>query len=81
MQIEWAEVSAVRTAGDGGRGESAHPKNCGCRCRRSGSVSKLKAMVVARKAVAAHAMTIDATAQVERASACSSSVMVCRSHE
>ena len=38
----------------------------------------LKAMVVATKAVATHAMTIDATAQAERASACSSSVTVCR---
>ena len=41
-------------------------------------MSLLRAMVVATKAVAAHAMTIDATAQVERASACSSSVTVCR---
>ncbi len=38
----------------------------------------LKAMVVATKAVATHAMTIDATAQAERASAWFSSVMVCR---
>ena len=38
----------------------------------------LKAMVVATNAVATHAMTIDATAQAERASACSSSVTVCR---
>jgi hypothetical protein len=35
-------------------------------------------MVVATNAVAAHAMTIDATAQAERASAWSSSVTVCR---
>jgi hypothetical protein len=41
-------------------------------------VSQVKAMVVATKAVAAHAMTIDATAQAERASAWSSSVTVCR---
>jgi hypothetical protein len=34
-------------------------------------------MVVATNAVATHAMTIDATAQAERASAWSSSVMVC----
>ncbi len=45
--------------------------------RRSGSVSLLKAMVVATKAVATHAMTIDATAQAERASAWLSKVMVC----
>ena len=38
----------------------------------------LKAMVVATNAVATHAMTIDATAQAERASAWSSSVTVCR---
>ena len=38
----------------------------------------LKAMVVATNAVATHAMTIDATAQAERASAWLSSVMVCR---
>ncbi len=38
----------------------------------------LKAMVVATKAVATHAMTIDATAQAERASAWSSSVTDCR---
>ncbi len=38
----------------------------------------LKAMVVSTNAVATHAMTIDATAQAERASAWSSSVMVCR---
>jgi hypothetical protein len=38
----------------------------------------LKAMVVATNAVAAHAMTIDATAQAERASAWSSSVTLCR---
>ena len=37
-----------------------------------------KAMVVATNAVATHAMTIDATAQAERASAWLSSVMVCR---
>jgi hypothetical protein len=41
-------------------------------------VSQVKAMVVATNAVATHAMTIDATAQAERASACSSSVTVCR---
>jgi hypothetical protein len=35
-------------------------------------------MVVATNAVATHAMTIDATAQAERASAWLSSVMVCR---
>jgi hypothetical protein len=35
-------------------------------------------MVVATNAVATHAMTIDATAQAERASAWSSSVTVCR---
>ena len=38
----------------------------------------LKAMVVATNAVATHAMTIDAIAQAERASAWSSSVKVCR---
>ena len=38
----------------------------------------LKAMVVATKAVVTQAMTIEATAQAERASACSSSVTVCR---
>ena len=41
-------------------------------------MSLLKAMVVATNAVATHAMTIDATAQAERASACSSSVTACR---
>jgi hypothetical protein len=41
-------------------------------------VSLLKAMVVATNAVATHAMTIDATAQAERASAWSSSVTNCR---
>ena len=38
----------------------------------------LKAIVVATNAVATHAMTIDATAQAERASAWSSSVTDCR---
>jgi hypothetical protein len=38
----------------------------------------LNAMVVATNAVATHAMTMDATAQAERASAWSSSVTVCR---
>ncbi len=38
----------------------------------------LKAKVVATNAVATHAMTIDATAQAERASAWWSSVTVCR---
>ncbi len=38
----------------------------------------LKAMIVATNAVATHAMTIDATAQAERASAWLSSVMVCK---
>ena len=38
----------------------------------------LNAMVVATNAVATHAMTIDAIAQAERASACSSSVTLCR---
>jgi hypothetical protein len=78
MRTEWAEVSAARTAGCGGKGESAHPLNCGYLCRPSGSVSLLKAMVVATKAVATHAMTIDATAQAERALAYSRSVMVCK---
>ncbi len=41
-------------------------------------MSLLKAMVVATNAVATHAMTIDATAQAERASAWSSSVTDCR---
>ncbi len=58
--------------------ESAHPSNCGYVCRQSGSVSLLKAIVVATNAVATHAMTIDATAQAERASAWSSSVTDCR---
>ena len=38
----------------------------------------LKAMLVATNAVATHAMTIDATAHAERASAWSSNVTVCR---